>query len=91
MVERSYIFHWQDNDFVTKVYYDDGKLFKEYSGTGIGRKGNYIEFYENGQPKVVGQYCDFKPGIRVGEWKYYNENDKLTKTKKYRGRECRQN
>lgn len=86
--KHDYIFFWSNIDFVGRVYYDNGKLFKIYSNYGEGYYRDYLEYYENGQLKVQGQYCDVCPGVKSGTWNYYDENGNLLKTEISKRKKC---
>lgn len=49
--------------------------------------GSYKEYYNDGKPKVVGQFVkegeDYDLGARKGKWVYYYSNGKIKKTKNY--------
>ena len=44
--------------------------------------GRCIENYEKGTKKRVGVFDE--KGFPTGEWEFYNESGKLTKTEKYK-------
>jgi antitoxin component YwqK of YwqJK toxin-antitoxin module len=62
-------------------YYDNGN-YKE-----VGHYNNNLvegpikKYYENGMIKAEGTYKDWR--IKVGEWKYYDQNGNLESTKNY--------
>ena len=56
--------------------------FEDY---GEGRMGEFKEYYKNGMLKCLGMYCPYKPGIKYGEWRWYDEQGKIIRTKKYKG------
>jgi antitoxin component YwqK of YwqJK toxin-antitoxin module len=43
--------------------------------------GRYTEYYENGNIRTTGNYCN---GKEVGVWKYYSPDGLLTLKRKYR-------
>ena len=42
--------------------------------------GDYIKFHENGQIAITGQ---FKNGLYIGTFKFYNEKGEITEKNKY--------
>ena len=79
---------WQDKWYVGKVYYPNGNLFKIYTNGGEGYLYDYLEYYENGQLKIKGYYCDVCPGVKSGVWEYYDETGKLLRTETSKRKRC---
>ena len=46
--------------------------------------GKYYEYYDNGKPKIEGQFDEIAENIRIGIWKIYNENGTIDYTLKYK-------
>jgi len=62
-------------------YYDNGN-YREIGNYDNNKvTGPIKKYYRNGILKAEGNYKDWR--IRVGEWKYYDEQGKLTKTESY--------
>ncbi|WP_043023576.1 toxin-antitoxin system YwqK family antitoxin [Fluviicola taffensis] len=69
-------------------YFNNGKLkniasfvYINNKSTSTGKKGDYKEFYENGNLKLQGQYQTDK---RVGLWKWYHENGEFNREFDYK-------
>ncbi|MEO0795409.1 MAG: hypothetical protein AAFX93_09615 [Verrucomicrobiota bacterium] len=56
------------------------KLAHDISFRDHRRNGDATWYYENGQPRGIGQYED---GVLHGAFKIYNENGELTETRRY--------
>lgn len=74
-----------DTDFSTLYslvieYYPNGKKMKEFTIARVFYIGDYKEWYEDGNPKIFGQYQN---NGKDGIWKYYNKNGDLEKTEEY--------
>jgi len=52
----------------------------KHPAVGHQKEGPYFLYYETGKLKISGQY---KMDKKEGDWKYYDEKGKLTKTEKY--------
>lgn len=66
-----------------KLYWNDTIIAAEgINATSFGYilVGKYTERYENGKLKIEGIYSETKPGMKNGEWKYYDETGKLILT-----------
>ncbi len=50
-----------------------------------GKKGNYVEYYCNGNPKVLGQYCLRDGDKKYGPWFYYNKDGSRKRCRMYQG------
>ena len=63
-----------------KLYWSDSIVCAEgLNATSFGYLflGNYTERYKNGKLKIEGSYSESRPGVKNGEWKYYNETGNL--------------
>jgi len=73
-----------------KIYYEYpiGQLKEEYTTTGLGGdylSGKYTSYYKNGKIEVDGQFYEGKfTNIRVGTWKWYNEDGTLASESTYK-------
>ena len=73
-----------------KIYYEypTGQLKEEYTTTGLGGdyiSGKYTSYYTNGKIEVDGQFYEGKyTNIRIGTWKWYNENGTLDSESNYK-------
>lgn len=89
--EKKRVTVYHDNHTTIKGQYTT-YLYSSLLFSGILHIGEYFENYENGNTKVVGKYFDpYKNGIGTylgnlceGEWKYYDENGKLSKVETYK-------
>jgi|GEM_PF-6679887 len=66
-----------------KLYWNDTIVGAEgINATSFGYipVGKYTERYENGKLKIEGIYDEVRPGVKNGEWKYYDETGKLILT-----------
>lgn len=62
------------------AYYENGTKWSEsYYVDGI-RDGHSLSFYPNGRIRYVGEY---KNDVKVGEWKFYNEDGSLATVETY--------
>lgn len=72
-----------------KKYNCNGKLKAEYSWYVYGYTGSFIEYHENGQISLKGQFQELPAGSTVymarktGEWTYYDKNGKVVKTENW--------
>ncbi len=72
-----------------KKYYCSGKVKAEYSWYVYGYTGSFIEYHENGQMSLKGQFQELPAGSTVfmarktGDWTYYDKNGKVVKTEKW--------
>ena len=63
-------------------YYDNGH-FREIGNYNQNRvEGPIKKYHRNGELEAAGTYKEWR--IRIGEWKYYDESGKLTRTENYR-------
>lgn len=63
-----------------KLYFNDSIVGAEgLNATSFGYLflGKYTERYKNGKLKIEGTYNENRPGVKDGEWKYYDEPGKL--------------
>ncbi|MDQ3109496.1 MAG: hypothetical protein M3R17_06335 [Bacteroidota bacterium] len=73
---------------VTK-YYCSGKMKAEYNWYVYGYTGSFIEYHENGQISLRGQFQELPTGGTVfmakktGEWTYYDNKGKVVKTENW--------
>jgi len=73
-----------------KIFYEypTGQLKEEYTTTGLGgdyMSGEYTSYYKNGETKVEGQFYEGEyTNIRVGTWKWYNEDGTLDSGSTYK-------
>lgn len=72
-----------------RTYYPfSHKLETKLFATGLGRDkyyGEYLEFYENGNPKIKGEFAKSILGsFRSGKWFWYNENGDIYDTASYK-------
>jgi antitoxin component YwqK of YwqJK toxin-antitoxin module len=69
---------------VTK-YYCSGKIKAEYNWYVYGYTGDFIEYHENGQISLKGQFQEIPAGStmfmakKTGDWIYYDVNGKVVK------------
>ncbi|MFV0305988.1 MAG: hypothetical protein ACK5IC_10965 [Moheibacter sp.] len=64
-----------------KTFYEDGTVEKQGQFDENGKRfGEYKEYHTNGKLESIGHY---KNGEEINEWKFYNEQDKLTETLDY--------
>ncbi len=72
-----------------KKYYCSGKVKAEYSWYVYGYTGSFIEYHENGQISLKGQFQELPAGNpaymarKTGDWTYYDKNGKVVKTEKW--------
>lgn len=73
-----------------KIYYEypTGQLKEEYTTTGLGgdyMSGKYTSYYKNGKIEIDGQFYEGEfTNIRVGTWKWYNEDGTLDSESSYK-------
>lgn len=73
-----------------KIYYEypSGQLKEEHTTTGIGgdyMSGKLTSYYKNGKIEVDGQFYEGEyMNIRVGTWKWHNENGTLDSESNYK-------
>ena len=71
----------EDKTFQVIHYFRNGKVKSSHYNRIFEGYGPYESFYENGNPKINGDYVGTK---RNGVWKFYNEDGTLKKSKKYK-------
>jgi len=75
---------------LVKIYYEypTGQLKEEYNTTALGgdyMSGKYTSYYKNGKIEVDGQFYEGEfTNIRVGTWKWYNEDGTLDSESSYK-------
>jgi antitoxin component YwqK of YwqJK toxin-antitoxin module len=76
LIDEKLMFHY-------KIYYEWSEKIKEEYTWGVGDfyDGPYKEFYENGNPKLLGQFED---NFQVGDWKFFDSDSSLTEIDKYK-------
>lgn len=70
----------QSKRFKSVTYYCNGQKRREFIREGEGAVGEITFWYPNGKLKEIWNFENWK---MEGEWKYYDENGKLTKTEFY--------
>lgn len=69
-----------------KKYYCSGKIKSEYNWYVYGYTGSFMEYHENGQVSLKGQFQEIPEGSTVfmarktGDWIYYDPKGQVTKT-----------
>lgn len=100
--------HWCDNGILKyewenrtdtkqefRTYYCNGNIesISYFVDNHYFKVSKYIEYFENGNIKIIGNYTDSLIDIygnsKVGEWKYFSEDGKLIKTESYPPPKCR--
>ncbi len=76
--------HFQNN--MNTVYFDNGVPHTITEMDGTIADGAYIEYYENGLPKVKGR---FNRGLKNGTWKYYRLDGSYDYKEKYENGELK--
>lgn len=61
-------------------YYDNGTKWSESYYVDGERDGHSLTFYPNGRVRYIGEY---KNDIKVGNWKFYDEEGNLTKEENF--------
>ncbi|MEW6469698.1 MAG: hypothetical protein AB1458_12275 [Bacteroidota bacterium] len=69
----------EDFKFQYKLFYEFGGQLESEFTKGIGEYyyGSYKTYYQNGNPKVIGQFTD---NFQDGVWKYFDEDSSYTTT-----------
>jgi len=86
--------HYFENDQKLYEYYKDDNMYKLehfYANSNIimlegditNGIGQMVKYTKEGKKESEGKY-DLKDKIKLGEWKYYDENGNLTKTDTYK-------
>ncbi|CAN5303808.1 hypothetical protein BH09BAC5_BH09BAC5_23310 [soil metagenome] len=69
-----------------KKYFCNGKLKAEYNWYVYGYTGAFLEYYDNGQLSLKGQFQELPSGATIfmarktGDWIYYDTSGNITKT-----------
>ena len=70
----------EEKTFQVINYFRNGKVKSKHYNRFFEGYGPYESFYENGNPKIQGDYVGTK---RNGVWKFYSEDGTLKKSKEY--------
>jgi len=67
---------WYEKDTLYSYKYCNGQLKKQYIIKYASYNGSYIEWYDNGVEKIVGEYLNNE---KIGLWKYFDINGIIKK------------